>query len=107
MQKRIEMNMWANFGISEVRYDDQHSHIEKAKVHQDNGDSMGDPKEWSRDQIIAAIGLGITFVTILKVSDINWKKGQDVNIVTVNEVKYIRTDKNQKASDNLESLPEY
>ena len=101
------MNKWANYGISAVRYDSQHTHIEKIKVHEDKGDSIGDAKEWSREQVVSAIGLGITFVTILKISDVNWKKGQDVNIVTVNAVKYIRTDKNQEASDNLENLPEF
>lgn len=40
------MNKWADHGISAVSYNDKHSHIEKAKVHQDNGDSMGDAKEW-------------------------------------------------------------
>jgi hypothetical protein len=101
------MNKWANFGISEVRYEDRHTRIEKVKVHEVKGDSIGDAKEWSREWVVSAIGLGITFVTILKVSDVNWKKGQDVYIITVNAVKYIRTDKNRKASDNLENLPEF
>jgi len=50
---------------------------------------------------------GKTFITITKSADNKWTKGQEVHIITVGGVKYIRTDKNQKAADNLENLPEF
>jgi hypothetical protein len=101
------MEKWADYGISKVRYNDDHSHIEKVKVHRDNGDSIGSPEEWSRSSVVSAIGNGNTFVTILESSDNKWTRGQDVHIVTINGIRYIRTDQNRKASDNLENLPEF
>lgn len=102
------MEKWADYGISSVRYNDERSHIVKVKVHEDKGDSFGSAEEWSRNQVVSAMERGKTFVTILKEgTDGKWRKGQDVHIITVKGVKYIRTDKNQTASDNLENLPEF
>lgn len=101
------MEKWADYGISSVRYNDERSHIVKVKVHEDKGDRFGSAEEWSRHQVVSAMEGGKTFVTILKGTDDKWKKGQDVHIITVKGVKYIRTDKNQRASDNLENLPEF
>ena len=101
------MAKWADYGISEVRYDEDRTHIVKVKVREDKGDTVGPAEEWARKQVVSAIEGGTTFVTILKGSDGKWKKGQDVHIITVNEVKYIRTDQNRKAADNLENLPEF
>jgi hypothetical protein len=99
------MTKWADYGISEVRYNQEKTHIVRVKVHVDKGDTIGSPQEWTRSEVVTALERGKTFVTILKGSDGKWRKGQDVHIVTVNGVKYIRTDKNQRASDNLENLP--
>jgi hypothetical protein len=101
------MDKWADYGISHVRYDDDQTHIVKVKVREDTGDKLVNPKEWTREQVVSAIESGKTFVTILKGGDDKWQRGQDVHIITVDGVKYIRTDQNQEASDNLENLPEF
>jgi len=101
------MDKWADYGISSIRYNEQRTHIVKVKVHEDKGDTIGNAEEWLRSQVVSAIDRNKTFVTILKGNESKWSKGQDVHIVTVNGEKYIRTDKNQKASDNLENLPEF
>lgn len=101
------MNKWADYGISSVEYNAQRTHIVKVKVHLDNGDTIGAAEEWSRSQVVSSIEQGKTFTTILKGTDGRWKKGQDVHIVTVKGAKYIRTDQNQTAADNLENLPEF
>jgi len=101
------MEKWADYGISGVRYNDERTHIVKVKVHEDRGDTIGGAKEWSRNQVVSAIERGKTFVTILKGAGGKWRRGQDVHIITVNGVNYIRTDRNRKASDNLENLPEF
>ena len=101
------MANWADYGISEVRYDEDRTHIVKVKVREDKGDKFGPAEEWSREKVVSAIEGGTTFVTILKGSDGNYKKGRDVHIITVKAVKYIRTDQNLTASDNLENLPEF
>ena len=101
------MDKWADYGISKVGYDDEQTHIVKVQVHEDKGDSIGVGEEWARSQVVSAIERGKTFVTILKSSDDKWCKGEDVHIVTVSGIKYIRTDQNCTASDNLENLPEF
>ncbi len=101
------MAKWADYGISSVRYNSERTHIIKVKVHEDKGDSIGNAQEWSRAQVVSAVERGQTFVTILHDAGDKWKKGQNVHIVTVNGVRYLRTDQNQKASDNLENLPEF
>lgn len=101
------MEKWADYGISKVRYNVERTHIMKVKVHEDKGDSIGVATEWTRNQVVSVIEGGKSFVTILQDSDGRWRKGQDIHIITVNSVKYIRTDQNRTASDNLENLPEF
>ncbi len=101
------MTKWADYCISEVRYTTEHAHISNVKVHTDNLDTIGSANEWTRSQVLHAIDEGKTFVTIIRNSEGKWSKGQDVHIVIVNNTRYIRTDKNSKAADNLENLPEF
>jgi len=101
------MEEWTDYGISKVRYNEERTHIVKVKVHEDKGDSIGGAEEWLRNQVVSAIESGKTFVTILEGNEGKWRKGQDVHIIIVNGIKYIRTDKNRKASDNFENLPEF
>jgi hypothetical protein len=100
------MAKWADYCISRVRYNEKHSHIVKVEAMPDNGENLGAKVEFTREDVVAKIDRGITFVTIT-LSEGKWKKGEDVRIVKINGVKYIRTDQNQKESDNLGALPEY
>ncbi len=36
-----------------------------------------------------------------------WNKGEEIHIITVNGTKFIRTDKNETESDNLNELPDF
>jgi hypothetical protein len=103
----MSMSKWADYGISAVKYNSAHTHIDKVRIHPDNGDTIGTGSEKNRTDIIAAIKKGSTFVTIFKGSDGKWKKGQPVYIIKVNGVEYIKTVDNGKAADNLENLPEF
>ena len=100
------MSKWADYGISAVRYNAAHTHIDRVQVRPDNGETIGSYSECSRADIVAAIKKGTTYVTIFKDSDGKWKKGQPIFIIKVNEVEYIKTVDNDKAADNLENLPE-
>jgi hypothetical protein len=97
---------WADYCISKVQYNGARTHINKVKIHPDNGDSLGAESEWARTDVVDNIQNGKTFVTVVK-NGSNWNKGEDVRVVTVNGAKYIRTDANLNASDNLGSLPEF
>jgi hypothetical protein len=101
------MEKWADYGISKVRYNDEETYIVKVKVLEDEGDAFSLAEEWTRSKVVSAIERGKTFVTILRGANNKWKKGQEIHIITVNGIKYIRTDQNRKASDNLENLPKF
>ena len=101
------MGNLADYGISSVKYNEKHEHIVKVKLYECEGKNLKNSEEWTRSQVITAIDKGKSFMTILKDNNGNWIKGQDVHVVTVNGVKYIRSDGNKRTFDNLENLPEF
>jgi len=101
------MEKWADYCISAVRYDNKKTHIDKVEVREDLGDKVGAPEEWSREKVVSALENGDEFVTIFKNNKGNYDKGQKVEIIKVNTKKYIRTNRNKVASDNLENLPTF
>lgn len=100
------MAKWADYGISAVRYNAAHTHIDLVRAHPDNGDTIGAGAEYDRMTIIKAIKDGVTFVTMVSNGG-SWQKGQPVYIIKVNGVEYIKTVDNGLARDNLENLPEF
>jgi len=80
---------WADFLISAVRYNAKHTHIEKVKVHEDLGDSVGNVGEFTRPSIVGNIKNGSSYVTIFKTADGKWSKGQDVRIARARERGYV------------------
>ena len=103
----LKLVKWADYLISAVRYDADKTRIEKVKVHQDLGDTVGSPSESTRSTVVANIKSGNSYMTILKGQNGKWKKGQEVHIIEIGNEEFIRTDKNPEASDNLENLPEF
>jgi hypothetical protein len=97
---------WADVLISAVEYSDRPRHIVRVAVHLDRGDSVGPKAELSRAAVISWIGAGYTFATITKGTDKKWQRGADVSIATRDRTKYIRTDADNRAEDNLGKLPE-
>ncbi|RYE37827.1 MAG: DUF3892 domain-containing protein [Sphingobacteriales bacterium] len=101
------MAKWADYLISVVRYNSDHTHINQVKAHEDKDDSVGEAKVYSRQAIVDAINNGTTFVTICKNSDGKYNKGQKVYVIKVKGVGYLKTVDNGKEADNLENLPEF
>lgn len=102
------MAKWADYGVSAVKFNREHTHIDQVKVHADNGDAIEGATAWSRQDVIKAIENGSTFVTIFKNSvDGKWKKGQPVYVIKVSNTKFIKTVDNGKLADNLDNLPEF
>lgn len=102
------MAKWADFIITAVKYNGDRTHISEVKRSRDTGESLNDEQIRTRGQIVNGIEKkGFTYVTAFKKSNGDYTKGARVEIVTVNEKKYLRTDKNKTARDNLENLPEF
>jgi len=96
----------ADYGITGVKYDSICKHIEWVKVGKFTGSSFGMRENWLRTKVISELDKGKTFITVLKHGD-RLKKGSKINIVTFNEKKYIRTDNENKASDDLKDIHEF
>lgn len=101
------MAKWADYLISAVKYNTEHTHITHLRAHEDTGESVGEGKTYTRQTIVDAINKGITYCTIYKNSNGTWKKGQMVYVIKVKGVSYLKTVDNGKEADNLENLPEF
>ena len=108
MFRSVKMNKWADYLISAVRYNSSSNNrtISYLKVHEDVGESVGESKTWTKDELIDALIKGKTFVTILKDGSGNWKRGSDVSIKSSKEI-FIRTDVKNISGDFMEDLPDF
>jgi hypothetical protein len=100
------MSKWADYGISAVRFNLRHTHIDQLQVTQDQGDTFGANSIESRDNVVSAIKRGVKFITIYRGENNQWNKGQPVVIDRVNGVDFLKTVPNGKPIDNLDNLPE-
>ena len=101
------MSKWADYGISAVRFNNAHTHIDRVRINADNGESLGAAQDFGRSDVVAAIKRNVTFVTIFRNTGGDWSKGQPVFIDRVGGVEYLKTVPNGKTVDNLDNLPEY
>jgi hypothetical protein len=101
------MTKWADYGISDVSFNNAHTHIDSVKVRPDNGETIGPASEHCRADIVAAIKRGVTFTTIFQGTDEKWNKGQPVYIVRIHGTEFIKTVDNGRPVDNLDNLPEF
>lgn len=100
------MPKWADYGVFRVKYNREHSAIVEVEVRPDLGDKFGDAQKATRQEVVSAIDRGVTFVTVYFRDGQN-RKGEDIRAVSIQGVKYLRTDNNSTRADNLGSLPEY
>jgi hypothetical protein len=98
---------WADYCISEVRFNAKHTHIDRVRRHPDNGDSLGSASEIARQTVVDDLADGKTYITIFKDDDGKWKRGKTVFTVKINGVEYIKTVADQTTKDNLDELPEF
>jgi hypothetical protein len=104
-EKVLLLSKGVDYYISEVRYSIGSKHVGLLKVHQDTGGLIGPSELLLRNELIPAIETGTTFVTIIN-TDENWFKESDVYIVEIDGLKFIRTDTQKIASDNI-NLPKF
>lgn len=101
------MSKWADYLISAVKYNDAETHIIKVRVHADNDATVGGGFEMTRTDVIARIDNGVTFATIYKKDDGNWRYGASIATITIDGNRYIKTRADGTRSDNLENLPRF
>ena len=104
---RTNMEKWADYLISAVRYNPEHTRIIKVREHEDLGDKVGQATEVTRQEVISKIKQGKKYMTIFRTKDGKWKRGEEVHILTIDGEEFIRTDANKIKADNLGNLPEF
>jgi hypothetical protein len=97
---------WADFIITNVRFNSTGTHIEAVKYRADNGDSVGPAGQATRAQIVGWIESGTTFCTATE-ADGKYHKGAAVKIVIIDNQKFIRTKSDGIKADNLDNLPTF
>jgi hypothetical protein len=96
----------ADYGVTEVKYNSIGKYIEWVKVGKFNSGSFGIRENWLRTKVISELENGKTFITVIKHGD-KLRKGPEIHIINLDGKKYIRTDNDSVASDNLDDLPEF
>ena len=101
MSQRGRIFMSVYYYIVAIHYkdNDETTFIEKVKTLE------GDIK--LRSTVVSDIEDEQVVMTAIKKSDGRYHEGEQVHIVIINNVKYIRTDQNATECDNLESLPTF
>lgn len=101
---------WADYLITGVRYDESSCFIEIVETRKDNGKDIGSPKNSEREIILKNKKSGTSYRTSTQIKNDKgekvWQKGASVEIINVDGIEYLRTDKNKTKKDNLEKLPE-
>ena len=101
------MVKWADYGISEVKYNDRHTRIIAVKVREDLGDNFGKEMKWARLDVVTELKKGKTIITIPPGSNGDFKQGAMVKIFRLGGEEFIKTEDNDKKEDNLGELPEF
>lgn len=98
------MAKWADYIITAVGYDRNETHIVEVEIRPDTGTDIGGPARVTRQEVVDAIQRDVTFVTAYVRSG-KWHRGEDVRVVDIGGVWYLRTDRNRIRADNLGALP--
>ena len=100
------MEKWADYLISKVKYNVDHTRIISVKRHADNGKTHGKEEEVDRLTVVSDLRNGKSYVTVKK-SEGGFDRGEDVRTIKIGDEYFIRTDKNETDKDNLGELPEF
>jgi len=100
------MAKWADYAITHVNYDNNHTRIMIIKRRIDLGEKLGKSDIKTRTEIVNSIKSGSSYVTANNKNN-KWQKGDDVIAYQIDGEYFIRTDGNKVKEDNLGELPEF
>ena len=105
-------SFWNNYDyfVYAVHYTNNNkTHIQKIKAFKLNSnDMLSDSKEFSKNEIISLIDTKSSkFATIYKNSNGHYNAGKEIITYSIENDKYIKTERNEKKIDNLGELIEY
>ena len=100
------MAKFADYAIIEVHYPEERKHIESVKARKITETGWDSAEVYLRGAIVAAIEKGTVIATAFSKNG-KWEWGAKVEVVLINDVKYIKTMADQEERDNLGKLPEF
>ena len=100
------MQKWADYLISAVKTVTGSSTVEALEVHSDFGSMVCETVVAKREEVIANLKRGVTYSTVFKTAMGKWRKGDDVHLVTINGLDYLRTNNELVAKDQFDEVPE-
>jgi hypothetical protein len=98
---------WADYVITAVHFNTAGTHIEEVEARKDTGDSLAGPTTKTRATVVAELGSGYTYCTATDAGNGKWNKGAEVNVVTIDGEKFIKTKADSSKNDNLDNLPTF
>jgi hypothetical protein len=98
---------WATYVITAVRFNAAGTHIEEVQVYEYDAENnkLVNMIVKSRSSIVTSIESGYTFCTATKSSDGTYSNGAEVEVVTIDDEKFIKTKADKSKRDNLDNLP--
>ena len=101
--------LWSSdFAIYAVRFNSQNTHIDYVRAYECTESGLGNSFDFSRQDAASRIDVsGTKFVTTVLGSDNKYYKGQIVETVPINGLKYLRTMNDKSERDNLDNLPRF
>ncbi|WP_455448197.1 DUF3892 domain-containing protein [Natrinema thermotolerans] len=103
------MTKWGDYAITAVRYnfnDTQIKHVQRKEVDLVN-DKLTNTERIPRQNVVADLERGVEYTTAVKNSNGNWDHGDEIHVLNLGGIKYIRTDQNDTKEDNLGGLPTF
>ena len=99
------MDKWADYLISAVRYNPQHTHIVNVKRHLDTGEGVATFDIIGRIIVVKDLKDRKAYKTNYQDNDRKWRESEHVRLVA--NTGFITTDPNTTTRDNLGNLPEF
>jgi len=99
------MDKWADYLISEVSYDSEHL-ISVALRHQETEQGITKGKPIDRLTIASDIKNGLIYITIYSGKN-SWKKGHQIHTFSIEDIPYLRIDRNKVKLDFLGDIQEF
>jgi hypothetical protein len=100
------MQKWADYLVSRVKSVTGSNLIRCVEVHSDFGCLVCETTIESRSEVISNIKHGVCYTTVFKTAMGKWRRGEDIRVVTVDGIEYLRTDAKPEAADNFNDVPE-
>ena len=101
------MAKWADYLISEVRYNPNHHRILQVKQHVDLDGEISEGEIVDAAVVASNIKKGKSYMTIHNGSSETWKRGEMIRGFQVDGEYHIRIDKNKVGLDNLGLINEF